>query len=169
MPITLRIKTPNGIVVRAKPPTILTIKAPKSGKKASYSFDPNEVIFDKIGELEIHLQPSTDLDHDASIMDIYSYCCTETDIRKIRATSFIDSSGMPNSIAAEYDIQKLPISTKKVKFHIDLEDRQFAFIGIIVRLVRNGGMGKEEFYLCDPQVGNGPPGSALVQAVLLDF
>lgn len=52
--------------------------------------------------------------------------------------------------------QKYPDGTTEITFELHLEHKEMILIGIILEVFRPGTHGTKQ-YLCDPQVGNGPP------------
>lgn len=135
------------------------------GNKVDYRFDPNEIIVGKQATLSITAAPDPINGHDGSRIHIHSYCSSETDIRRVRVERFKEK-GKPNSVlvAASYDEQKNPYQghVEELVIGFYLDDRQLVFVGIIVELIRSNG--DIEHYLCDPQVGNGPPGTSKLYA-----
>jgi hypothetical protein len=137
--------------------TTLYIKA--KGSVVDYEFEPNEIIVGKEATLTINVAP--DRGHDTSKIRIYSYCASDTDIRRVRAESIREiNSTKLIPVAATYEEQKEPYrgDIEEVTIGFYLEDRQLVSVGLIVELTRKNG--DIEYYLCDPQVGNGPPGIA---------
>ena len=51
---------------------------------------------------------------------------------------------------------KYPEGTTEITFELHLEEKEMILIGIILEVTRPGPHGTKQ-YLCDPQVGNGPP------------
>jgi hypothetical protein len=106
--------------------------------------------------------------HDGSKIRIYSYCSSETDIRRVVAESIREKGSTNNTpVAATYEKQKEPFSgdIEAISLRFSLEDRQLVSVGIIVeRTLTNGTI---KYYLCDPQIGNGPPGTTFTAAIPL--
>jgi hypothetical protein len=142
----------------AKNSTTLYVKA--KGSIVDYEFEPNEIIVGQAATLTINVAP--DRGHDGSKIRIYSYCASDTDIRRVRAESIREKNSTKLiPVAATYDEQKEPYrgDIEEVTIGFYLEDRQLVSVGIIIELTRTDGA-TIEYYLCDPQVGNGPPGTA---------
>lgn len=55
-------------------------------------------------------------------------------------------------------LKAYPYDTHKILFEVVLQERQLVFIGVIVVVLFKDG--SRERYLCDPQVGNGPPATS---------
>lgn len=150
--------------------------------EAVYKFDPNELIVGKKASLDVSLKADipSGQPHDGKDIDIFSYCCTETNLDKVRMTHWspdhhIDST-KPPTISKDPIEQAKPLTDRKqpgqfvksIKIDFELDDRQLVFVGVIVRVTIDAANGKYEYFLCDPQVGNGPPGAGKNwQAVLL--
>lgn len=169
--MVVAVNPPREISPAAKPPSKLKVLVPQDGTKLRYVFEPNEYIVGSIATLTIELEPSADTAHDkSSTIEMFSYCTTETDIGRVCVTS--TKKGTTNTVVKPTltaQAEPFVAGTEAIEFHIELQKRQFMFLGIIVKVTRTlGGQRKEEFYLCDPQVGNGPPAAGgLYSAVLL--
>lgn len=65
----------------------------------------------------------------------------------------ITTNGTPNTNPQS---TKYPEGTTEITFELHLEEKEMILIGIILEVTRPGDHGTKQ-YLCDPQVGNGPP------------
>lgn len=139
----------------------LNINIPKNGDRPFYSFSPNDHIIDRKSPLKITLKPMIeDVNHDSTAkIEIYSYCTTELDTNRVRVTDTWSSSEIQTPIAPDSTSQEaaFPKETKAVELLIDLRKRQLIFIGILIKVLQAGK--EDKYYLCDPQVGNGPTGT----------
>lgn len=161
--MTIAINFPSSPSRRTQNESRLVVSAPEHGS-VSYRFMDNTYVISSSGLLTIKLEADSGQEmHDGSKMHIYSYCCTETDINNFRAVSSRAKKGPIKKIAASSAEQSKPFDpeTDEVTFSIALSERQFIFIGIIIAVTRPEKSGKPRYYLCDPQVGNGPPGSSI--------
>ncbi len=152
-----------------KKESALKVTVPLDGGRPSYAFEPNDHIIDRQSPLTIELKPMTDdVNHDQNAkIEIFSYCTTELDPNKVRVTA-TRSKGIPTNIAPDSTSQEaaFPKETDAVDLLINLRKRQLTFIGIIIKVARAGK--DDMYYLCDPQVGNGPTGTGgLVEAAKL--
>jgi hypothetical protein len=141
----------------------LKVKVPSDGARPSYTFDPNDHIVDRQSQIQIELadpDPNNANGHDTSAkIEIYSYCTTELDLNKVRVSTVWEDINKPTSIAADPNSQAaaFPMRTKGIELLVKLDPRQMLFVGIIIKVMRSGK--DDAFYLCDPQVGNGPTGT----------
>lgn len=89
---------------------------------------------------------------------IASYCSTVVGQRnhtgelKLKFVS-ITTNGTPNTNPPP---GKYPEGTTEITFELHLEEKEMILIGIVLEVFRPGSHGTKQ-YLCDPQVGNGPP------------
>ena len=150
--------------------------------KAVYKFDPNELIVGKKASLVVSLEAGIPegQPHDGKDIDLFSYCCTETELTRVRLISWSPDDGKNpqthQAVLMDAAEQAKPLTDRKqpgqfvksIKIDFALQDRQLVFVGVIVRVTIDAANGKYEYFLCDPQVGNGPPGAGKDwQAVLL--
>lgn len=161
--------------------TVLHFSYLKKGK-AVYKFAPNELIVGKKASLVVSLKAGIpdDQPHDGKDIDIFSYCCTETELDKVWLTSWSPDDDLHaqthQAVLRDPGEQAKPLTDRKrpgefvksIKIDFALADRQLVFVGVIVRVTIDAANGQYEYFLCDPQVGNGPPGAEKDwQAVLL--
>jgi hypothetical protein len=149
----------------------------RGGDKARYKFSKNEIIIGTSAEILIDLSAGipedTDLgtpeiQHIGGEINIDSYCCTETNLGRVHLLTKSPKKADPNSH------KPVPFSMKdqaaqltadggrvqEVRLKFDLESRQLVFVGIVVKLITLAG--EKKWFLCDPQVGNGPPGAGKI-------
>ena len=140
--------------------TDLKVTVPLNEDTVFYSFFPNEHIVDRQSPLKITLAPQIEnVEHDSNAkIEIYSYCTTELDPNRLRVTDTW-SNGVQTKIAPDSTSQEaaFPKETEAVELLINIRKRQLAFIGIIIKVARSGK--DDKYFLCDPQVGNGPTGT----------
>lgn len=141
--------------------------------EADYKFIRKELIVGKEATLYVTLEAGIPggPQHDGKDIDIFSYCCTETELSRVRLVSWspkgigdVDAhmsvSDLPEEQARPLTDHKQPGQfVRSIRIDFALEDRQLVFVGVIVRVTIDAAKGKYEYFLCDPQVGNGPPGS----------
>ena len=143
--------------------------------KAKFKFSENEFIVGTSAEILIELVagisedvagPGNGAPHDHTPIDIDSYCCTDTNTDRVRVLSRSAGGGQPHrNVDRHWSEQAKPLTDDKtpvqdVLLNFELEPRQLVFVGIIVRVTISPG--KYEWFLCDPQVGNGPPGAGKI-------
>lgn len=158
MPVTINIATTPSFTTQSKSDLEFFVKVGSGVVK--HGFDPNELIFDAQSEFAVTIRPSKDIQHDKNAkIEFYSYCTTELDLNRCRVKKVVLANGSDQSIGVSDADQYAPFppDTQTVVFDINLQPRQFVFIGMIVKVTRSGE--KPKYYLCDPQVGNGPTGT----------
>lgn len=158
MPVTINIPTTPSFTAKRNSDLEFFVKVGSDVVK--HGFDPNELIFDAQSEFAVTIRPSKDVQHDKTAnIEFYSYCTTELDVNRCRVKKVVLANGKDQDIGASDAEQYAPFppDTQTVVFDLDLRPRQFVFIGMIVKVTRTGA--KEKYYLCDPQVGNGPTGT----------
>lgn len=168
MPVALSTIPP----VKPNKPSTLYFAYVKEGE-AVYKFVPNELIVGKKSFIVVTLEAGipNGQPHDGKDIDIFSYCCTETNLDKVRMTHWspdqdVDTTKHPTILKDPVE-QAKPLTDRKqpgqfvksIKIDFELDDRQLVFVGVIVRVTIDARNGKYEYFLCDPQVGNGPPGA----------
>ncbi len=127
--------------------TDLELTIPGTGEP-THKFSKIAHVIGKGDKLTITLQQKGPGNGTSSII---GYCSTETDPSKIKLESIKTGSTVNTTPGpAPY-----PPGTTEITFELDLGDQKMILIGIIVEVDRPG-IGKKR-YLCDPQVGNGPP------------
>ncbi len=127
--------------------TDLNVTIPATGEP-THDFSKIAHVIAKGDTLAINLVPKGP---GSATCTIVGYCATLTDPAKIKVTS-ITINGVPVSNPTHVTY---PAGTTRIEFELNLDPRELILIGIIVEVVWPGGQKKR--YLCDPQVGNGPP------------
>ncbi len=152
--------------VTASIPTVLDFTL-KSKDDAEYFYTQKEIVSGPQTTLEVKLVTTTDSSLDVKYVYIHGYCCTDTNPNTVSASevTFIHPTNPKKKIGKSYgqQFEPYPESTYQVAFEINLVERQMVLIGIVVLVVFGDGTKKQ--FLCDPQVGNGPP--ALYKALVL--
>jgi hypothetical protein len=196
MPFALALSTINEIVTeKTTPDSSAASSNPKVSTlhfayiaqgEAKYKFSKNELIVGTSDSLLIDLSPGIpanprpdspiDIPNKGRSIDIDSYCCTETDLGRVHLASKSTGKTYPNghntvTVNRAQQAARLTSDGKSVQevlLNFELEPRQLVFVGIIVRVTTPSG--NYEWFLCDPQVGNGPPGaSKTFEAVALNL
>lgn len=86
---------------------------------------------------------------------IASYCSTTTEPTKIKVLSIEVEQAGGGTSTQHLPKTPFPAGTTGVTFKLNLAREEMILIGIILEVDRPGSPKKH--YLCDPQVGNGPP------------
>ncbi|MBX3711993.1 MAG: hypothetical protein KF800_08555 [Lysobacter sp.] len=166
--------------------TTLRVIVHKKEKKAKYVFTEKEMIVTGDAEIHIDAMPGSVEDEpeyeQPEQLGIVSYCCTETSLDRVHVNrKWVTKKGETPSTSGEdgFEVAKIDAVQNaklyeanadyihKIGLKILLAPRQMVFVGIIVEVLRSG-VDKPEYYLCDPQVGNGPPGTGnFIEALLL--
>lgn len=138
---------------------ILTLTIPQDLKeRPTYEFEPNELVVAGTTEINIVLDPpSTDPKQPV----IVGYCCSHLNVGHFWAHSIFKTRDIvePPTLV-KYSDERFPIDAVRVLFKADLPPRLLVHFGVIVKIDRGNG---PEYFLCDPQVGNGPPGTGVLK------
>lgn len=86
---------------------------------------------------------------------IASYCSTTIDPAKIKVLSIEVEQASGGTSTQSSPTTPFPAGTVSITFQLSLAREEMILIGIVLEVDRPG-VGKRH-YLCDPQVGNGPP------------
>ncbi len=125
---------------------------------ATYKFTKNEIAAGHNSKITIVLVSDLTQDPDAHSAHIEGYCSTDIDPNNVAITEHETRTPGSKVIVAKTagaQMNPYPAGTHKVLFDVVLQERQLVIIGLIVVVVFNDGSKRR--YLCDPQVGNGPP------------
>lgn len=149
----------------------------RGGDKARYKFSKNEIIVATSAEILIDLSPgipkdddlgTPEIQHIGGEIDIDSYCCTETNLGRVHLLTKSPTKGDSNAhkpVPFGMKEQAVQLTAdggrvQEVRLKFDLDSRQLVFVGIVVKLIASNG--EKKWFLCDPQVGNGPPGAGKI-------
>lgn len=132
--------------------TFLTVTL-NPGERPKYEFFPKEFVIESGDIMSVDLKVNN---LDKSEYYIVGFCCTDTSAGVVEIKSA--KKKMPDGSLQDLAelIQPLDEGTEHVTFKLNLRERQMVLIGIIVAIKRPGDADYKR-YLCDPQVGNGPP------------
>jgi len=145
---------------KPRPKVTLTIKPErKKPEDISYEFKKKEIVIQNTDKLFVEIEILKGGEHDEN-PDAYiaGYCATETLLSELKATSYRDANQVDHPVRLQSDgqLERFPIGTIGITFNLNLSPRKMVLIGIIVAVRRDKETTYTD-YLCDPQVGNGPP------------
>lgn len=126
--------------------------------EATYKFTKNEIAAGQTSNITIKLVPDLTQDPLAFSAYIEGYCSTDIDpgnVAVIEHETTTPGTKVSVSKSMIAQLKAYPANTNKIVFEVVLQERQLVIIGVIVAVIFKDGSIKR--YLCDPQVGNGPP------------
>lgn len=139
--------------IKTKPITLF-LDIPDCGNP-TYEYDPNELVVTGQTHIDVNLSVRK---HESKYKSSFfvSYCATSLHEGFFKALRVKENPQNNNEKATDISFQndQFPLNARFVRFEANLPPRLLLNFGLIVRIDR--GMGEEDF-LCDPQIGNGPP------------
>jgi hypothetical protein len=154
------LSTPARTAVAPKPVslTIFVNKDPNEGIR--YDFDKKETVIYDQSELTVNLVIGADGNTDPMAqVHISGYCKTETDGGVVWAEThgpISDPKKTRIQTNPDGSLDRFSTDAMSLTLKFRLSPLKMVLIGIIVAVKRDGESGYTD-YLCDPQVGNGPP------------
>lgn len=129
----------------------------KPGKKNKYvyEFEENEFVMqDKNDTIKFSIRPEKNI-HDARCW-IAAHCCT-----RAKALLRVLPENTSETLSDVYET-----GTTDATFRFEIETNELVHVGLIVAIWESNET-KPRYILCDPQVGNGPPGVFVDAFILL--